>query len=348
MIDMMAEAANAQLRAEDLMGPGALRAIAPAKVNLFLGVGGRREDGLHETTSVMHALSLHDIVHVNASPLDAAEADEARAALEAGSGRFAFGGAQGNLLVQVDMADKVSGSMQENASLSVDAKDNLAFKAADFLARAAGREGAERILIRLEKHVPAQAGLGGGSADAAAVLACLARLWRVDSEEALTEVASRLGVDVPFFLRGGCALLDGAGERWVRALAPRNTPLCLMKPPAGVSTAAAYAAFDADPATPSEEMLRQVNRARTAEEIPFFNSLTKAADEVCPPLAAMREWAEERAGIGADRLHLSGSGSAVFVEMATFAEASALAAQALKAGYWARATTFSGLRAQVF
>ena len=65
-MDMLAEAANAQFRAADFMGAGVVRGIAPAKVNLFLGVGSQRADGFHDVLTVMHALAMHDVLYVNA------------------------------------------------------------------------------------------------------------------------------------------------------------------------------------------------------------------------------------------------------------------------------------------
>lgn len=347
-VDMMTEAANAQFRAADLMGASVVRAVAPAKVNLFLGVGECKSDGLHAVVNVMHALALHDTVYVNVTPLEDEDASVAHEAIEGGSSRYAFMGDSKRSLVQIDMVDKIGSIFQQSAFPQVHASSNLAFKAVDLFARALGREEEERILIRIEKHVPAQAGLGGGSSDAAAVLACVAHFWNVDDRAMLTEVAAQLGSDVPFFLQGGCGLYEGAGEKRVRALTAEKGPLCLMKPLAGVPTAAAYDAFDADPAFPTEGQLRQVREAKSAGAVPLFNSLNAAAAFVCPELADMREWAINEVGISTDALHLSGSGSAMFVETASFAEATALASRTLKAGFWARATSFSALRAQVF
>ena len=171
--DILAEAANAQFRAADFMGEGVLRGIAPAKVNLFLGVGPVRADGRHEVENVMHALALHDVLHVNACPLDEAFAHEAQDAIAAGSDALAFSGAEGQLLVSVDVVDKTTKLGEAQASpLDVPAAENLAFKAAAALAEAAGRKTPEHVRIRIEKQVPAQAGLGGGSSDAACVLSC--------------------------------------------------------------------------------------------------------------------------------------------------------------------------------
>lgn len=346
--DILAEAANAQFRAADFMGAGVLRGVAPAKVNLFLGVGGARADGRHDVVNVMQALSLHDGLHVNATPLDDAFAKDAEAAIAAGSEVHAFAGPQDRLLVSVEMVDKTVGLGDERSAVgTVPVTDNLAFKAVVALAQAAPRSfpSGEHVRIRVEKHIPAQAGLGGGSSDAACVLSCLARLWDLDAE-ALPSVAASLGADVPFFLEGGCALFDGAGERFVRTLDPLRTPVLVVKPFAGVSTKAAYVAFDADPQLPDPALLDQVQHARSADEVPLFNGLANAADAVQPEVARVREWLRTQEGVDARRMLLSGSGSAFFVEAGSFAEASKLAAAAKQAGFWARPTAFSRLRAQ--
>ncbi len=345
--DILAEAANAQFRAADFLGPGVVRAVAPAKVNLFLGVGEHRRDGLHQVVTVMHALSIHDTVYVNALPLSGSEADDGAAAIKAGSPKLAFGGPDDRMLVSVDLVDKTNSLFASGDPLELRAEDNLCFKAADQLARALGRTGSQQVRIHLEKHVPAQAGLGGGSSDAAAVLACLAKLWEIHDEELLQEVARGLGADVPFFLKGGCALFEGIGERFVRSLAPANTPLVVVKPSFGVATAAAYRAFDQDPQLPTESLLARTRAAQCAGDVPLVNNLTKAAEQVCPDLANVREWLASQRGIQADRVLMSGSGSAFFAEVGSFAEASQVAAAAQREGLWARTTSFSKLRAQV-
>ena len=112
--------------------------------------------------------------------------------------------------------------------------------------RPAGQSG---LHIRLHKRIPSQAGLGGGSSDAAATLLAVNELLGLALSPArLAEIGAALGADVPFFLTGGTALVEGLGER-VTPLPPLAPPwpLVIVKPPVGVSTAAAYAALDALP-----------------------------------------------------------------------------------------------------
>lgn len=120
---------------------------------------------------------------------------------------------------------------------------NLAWRAAEALRRAAGLRAG--VCIHLVKRVPLQAGLGGGSSDAAAVLRGCNRLWNLDWPAArLAEVGRELGSDVPFFLHGGTALGEGRGDR-VRPLPPLPPlPLLLCHPGPGIATAGAYRALD--------------------------------------------------------------------------------------------------------
>ena len=161
-------------------------------------------------------------------------------------------------------------------------------------------------------------------------------------------MAAGLGADVAFFLQGGCALLDGKGDRLVRALVPRKDPVVLVKPPAGVSTPQAYDAFDADPVTVPSAVADGVARAERAQEVPPFNSLAAAAASLAPELGAVAEWLAGQPGVASPSdVLLCGSGAATFAIVGTSAQACAIAAAAQARGWWGRATSFSGLRAAV-
>lgn len=397
-VDMLGAARDAQWSALAFLGPDSMRVMAPAKVNLFLGVGARRADGRHEVLTVMHALALHDTLHVRVRPVDQVlSADElpqdlggegapsasrppaegspaapsapaagaslslgaSASAVPAGMNRVpveypvvpepayrlpphvAIGGPARNLRVTIDVADKGAGGVPD-----IPARQNIVFRAADLLARGLGHDEPCAIDVRLEKAVPHQAGLGGGSADAAAMLLALARAWGLaDDDPRLAIIAEVLGADVAFFLHGGCVLLDGAGERLVRPLSPLRQAVLLVKPSAGVSTAAAYAAFDADPAPVAPELLREVAEAADAAQVPLVNNLEAAAESLAPELAEVRAWALGQPG--AQAALLCGSGAATFVVMEDFDAACRAAAEALRRGWWARATTFAGTRAAV-
>lgn len=339
-VNLLAAAREAQWSAAAFMGPNAVKVVSPAKVNLLLSIGARRPDGYHDADTVMHALALHDTVYLRVQ--SASEDEVAQLAEQAAAGRvdIALGGPAGNLAVTIDLADRTG------AGLSVPAADNLAFKAADALARALGREGAEIVQLRIEKHIPAEGGLGGGSSNAAAVLVGLASQWGVSPDDArVVATAQALGADVAFFLQGGCAQLDGAGEVLRRTLEPSRKAVVLVKPAGGVSTAAAYRAFDETPVPVSAALLQAAAAAASADGVPLANNLAFAAESLLPELAGVRAWLADQ--VGSENVLLCGSGSATFAVAESFAEASRIATAALSRGWWARLTSFSGLRAAV-
>ena len=173
-VNLLAAAREAQWSAAAFMGPNTMKLVSPAKVNLLLAIGAARADGYHEARTIMHALALHDTMYVAASP---ATADEIAAAATAARPDAAVGGPADNLLACIDLSDRTG------QDLVVPAADNLVFKAADALARALGREEAQRVAVRIEKQIPAQGGLGGGSSNAAAMLVALAQLWGVSADD---------------------------------------------------------------------------------------------------------------------------------------------------------------------
>lgn len=336
-VDMMAAAREAQWSATTFLGPGTMKLVSPAKVNLLLAIGDVRPDGYHDARTIMHALALHDTLYVN---VEDASADEvARAAAEGRSDR-ALGGPADNLLVSIDLADRTG------QNLAVPACENLAFKAADRLARAVDRENAQRVSVRIEKHIPAQGGLGGGSSNAAAMLVALARAWGLSADDGrIEEVARSLGADVAFFLKGGCAQLGGAGEVLERTLPSSRQAVVVVKPEAGVSTAAAYRRFDEAPVPVAAEIMEQAVSASAAAEVPLVNNLAAASESLLPDLAQIRAWLAER--VGDANVLLCGSGSATFALVDSYDVASALALAAGKQGWWARPTNLSSVRAAI-
>ena len=189
-------------------------------------------------------------------------------------------------------------------------------------------------------------GLGGGSSDAAAALLGAAHLWGVPADDPRIEEAARsLGADVAFFLHGGCACFTGVGDAFDHALAPMNGNVVLVKPEGGVSTAAAYRAFDEHPTAISEADREAALEAQRAADVPLRNNLVPVSEHLLPALVDIRLWASERADV--QRVLMSGSGSAVFMQCATFADAGRVAAEARMRGWWARATMFGSARAAV-
>lgn len=222
---------------------------APAKLTLSLRVVGTREDGLHLIDAEMVTLDLCDVL-----------------ALEPG----------GNGIEIVDELpfDTATPSVPEGA-------DNLVLRALQATGRSAG--------VRLRKRIPAGAGLGGGSADAAAVLR-----W---ADAADPHLAASLGADVAFCVVGGRARVRGIGEL-VEPLVFEQRTFTLLTPPFGCSTPAVYAAWD--------ELC-----ARGARPGEGRNDLEPAALVIAPQLA---RWRDELAGATGERPTLAGSGSTWFVE----------------------------------
>ena len=173
-----------------------------------------------------------------------------------------------------------------------------------------------------------------------------AHLWGVPADDPRIEEAARsLGADVAFFLHGGCACFTGVGDAFDHALAPMNGNVVLVKPEGGVSTAAAYRAFDEHPTANSEADREAALEAQRAADVPLRNNLVPVSEHLLPALVDIRLWASERVDV--QRVLMSGSGSAVFMQCATFADAGRVAAEARMRGWWARATMFGSARAAV-
>ena len=185
---------------------------APAKVNLWLAVGPRRPDGLHQVDTCYQAIDLADRVAIARAP--------------AGT----------------ELACEVTGDFAAGVPVG---EQNLAARAARLLAERTGHE--LRVSIEIEKRVPPGAGLGGASSDAAAVLLALARRFAVpDPEHTLVDMAAELGADVPVFLQGGTRRAGGIGDELERTAAPAERWGILLWPGVGVPTGEAYGWLDAD------------------------------------------------------------------------------------------------------
>ena len=193
--------------ASEWVPTGSVTVRVPGKVNLYLAVGDRRDDGYHELTTVFHAVSLLDEVTVrNADMLSLELAGE---------------GAQ---------------------SLPTDER-NLAWRAAELMADHVGR--APDVAITIEKSIPVEGGMAGGSADAAAVLVAINSLWELGvPRRDLHTLAARLGSDVPFALHGGTALGTGRGEELATVLARSTFHWVLAFADGGLSTPAVFAEVD--------------------------------------------------------------------------------------------------------
>lgn len=308
------------MRLEGLPMKNVTKIISPAKVNLVLAVGEKQESGFHEVQTIMHSLALHDTLSMR---------------------RFDDEGSGDGLQVML----KCESSFTIDPLL-IKAEENIAYKAVVELAKALGRTQDETIEMILNKVIPAEAGLGGGSSNAAAALVGAATLWGVGVEdERVQEVASRLGADVSFFLKGGCARLSGKGDVFEAQLEPRSGFVLLVRPDAGVSTGKAYAAFDEDPVLPSSEYLSSIAALDAAVDVSLYNNLEKAACSVTPVVAEVLEWG--RAAAGEENVVLCGSGSAVCCIFGSYQAACGASVEARKHEWWTRVTSFSPLGAAI-
>lgn len=319
-VDMIALAREATRRDIDRAQKGGVKLIAPAKVNLFLAIGQRRDDGYHDVDNIMHAVMLHDVLYMGLAPAESADAP---------------------LSVQVTCTGCEGIEVPD-----IPPEENIAHRAVTRLAQALGRGTGEVASVHIEKHIPHQAGLGGGSSDAAAALLGAAQLWGVPADHPEVERAAHgLGSDVAFFLHGGCARFSGAGERFEAGLSARHENIVLIKPQPGLSTAKVYKAFDEDPCPVDAAQLSCALAARDAGSVPLANNLAPAAERLAGELADIRAWAAAQPGAG--EALLCGSGSASFVLCDDFNAACKIAAAAKRQGWWARTTAFGPVRAGV-
>jgi 4-diphosphocytidyl-2-C-methyl-D-erythritol kinase len=250
-----------------------------AKINLTLRVGPRRPDGFHEVRTVLQSIALSDVVRLSPRP-----------------GRFAL---------------TVRGPGVPEG------RENLVWQAAEHLWRALGRTGEPRDAhVNLDKQIPMAAGLGGGSADAAAMLVGLSQIWASPlSRQDLREVASGIGSDVPFFLQGGTALGASRGEEIYPVDDVRRLGVVVIKPSFGVSTADAYRWHDehvaAAPADGSEPVPppRPVDLGWSTGPIALVNDLETPVAARHPEIRTMVQACLREGAIGAG---MTGSGSAVF------------------------------------
>ncbi len=249
------------------------RAAAPAKLNLTLRVGPRRSDGFHDVETLMTRVALCDDVAIE---------------LDGGPGV------------------RVCCSAPEIPS----DERNLAHRAATLYRSASGHTDLGMRIV-IDKRIPSEAGLGGGSSDAAAVLSLLNGELRAMPPATVAELAARLGSDVPFFLGPAAAWYAGRGERLV---AGQRLPECwavVLLPKARCPTAAVYQAFDALPAPAADRSTIDLSDVRSAAQLMdrLVNDLEPAAEQVAPEVGRLRREAE---ALAAGPVRMTGSGSALF------------------------------------
>ena len=271
-------------------GPGE---AAPAKVNLFLHVTGRRADGYHLLDSLAVFAEIGDLVQ--------ASADEG---------------------LWLELAGPFGDGLRT-------VQDNLVMRAARALAGLRGVPA--RAHLRLVKELPVASGLGGGSADAAAALRALARLWAIEPADGTT--AAGLGADVPVCLLGRAARMGGVGEVLTAAPGIPECGLLLVNPGAEVSTPAVFAARAGGFSAPARLPPGWGDwRAMAGDLAGLRNDLQAPAMALCPEIGEVLAAVAGLPGCGLARM--SGSGATCFGLFADAAAAAAAAAALRRPGWW--------------
>lgn len=266
---------------------------APAKINLFLHVIGRREDGYHLLQSIFALIDWQDTLHL-------ARRHDGQ-------------------IVRHDLGPQLP-------------ELDLCIRAGRALQQATGStQGAD---IFIDKQVPWGAGMGGGSSDAATVLLGLNRLWRLGlTRSELLRIGASLGADVPFFVGGTNAFVEGIGEH----LTPIELPVqswAVVKPASAIATPKIFSSDlvtrDTKPATVAG-LLADIKQRNAYKTETFWgrNDLQAAAEDLCPDVREAGRWLTERFG----NSRMTGSGSAVFADASKHADA----------GYQPVATELEGL-----
>ena len=248
---------------------------ADAKVNLTLTVGEKRPDGYHAVETVMIGAALSDTVTVARHP-----------------------GIRDQLICDPPVTAR--------------AEDNLCMKALRLFFQELGVK-EDFVTITLQKRIPAQAGLGGGSSDAAAVLRALRALYAPDmTDTRLEEMAAQLGSDVPFFIRGGTALATGRGEKLKPLPDMPQCWLVIVKPEESHSTAAMYAAIDNAPQRIGSDSLAVLEGLKSGDLAQIAAGMGNDFQQVLPEGSAVPAIVESLRQQGALNAQMTGSGSAVF------------------------------------
>lgn len=256
---------------------------AHAKINLTLDIVGRRPDGYHDLVMVMQSVGLCDTVTVTLS-------DSGCIAVHTSDARLA------------------------------DDESNIAYKAARAFFAYAGIEG-QGVEIAIEKKIPMEAGMAGGSADGAAVIVALNELLGTKyADETLWDIGVKVGADIPFCITGGTMLAEGKGEILtpLPSLAdfPQPPVILLCKPEIGVSTGRAYAAADkADPASLRRPDTAAMKRALAEGNLRgVADNLVNVFEQVLPEetAAVIDEIKRTMLHLGALGACMTGSGTTVF------------------------------------
>ncbi len=259
---------------------------AYAKLNLLLDIIKKREDGYHDISSVMQSIDLYDEIAVDAALSD-----------------------QNEIKVSCLNAGDFSSVKWDES--------NLVYKAAALILKEAENilKNSFLVTITVKKNIPDGAGMGGGSADAAAVLKALNTLLRLRfSEDELCSMGARLGADVPFCIKGGTALCEGIGEKMTSLPSPGPIPCVILKPSFSLSTKEMYGLTDKYINNMLHPDTTAIKKALEAHDTAALfgscaNFMEPAAISICPEISDLKQTLKDA---GAAVSMMTGSGSAVF------------------------------------
>ncbi len=264
-----------------------MKFFAPAKINLYLEILNKRNNGTHALKTIFQTVNLQDELEIS----------------------------------RLKSGPKIELKIQNSKDLALEGPKNIVWKAADLFFKNFKAEGGVKILLK--KNIPTQAGLGGGSSDAAATLKGLAKMFlgkesrSLKTRKLLFRLAKNLGADVPFFLQGGCALALGIGEKLTPLPQPPRFWAVIIKPKMGCSTAEAYQWWDTQfskKLTRPSDFNRMLNQIRSKKNIFHYGSCIYNSFEDVVFRKYPEFWDIKRQLIQAGCAYssLSGSGSAIF------------------------------------
>ena len=282
---------------------------APAKVNLFLEILGKREDGFHEIDTIMCPIQLFDKLTVKKATSP-------------------------DITLQVKTPQSLPGSADDSLAWGVpESQDNLVARAAKLVQHHSSDKFGFDIL--LEKQIPAAAGLGGGSSDAAAAIVATMLLNDGWNRKLATDICSQLGSDIPFFLGSeeGIGLMRSTGRGEVCTLIAGQPSIYLLvtHPPEGCSTAKIYQQFQPlQTVRDSEKIMAACETGQTPKiGAELFNALQFAASELNQWIKLQLEF---YSSLGLNEQLMSGSGSSCFAFVPSDANVESIREQALQAG----------------
>ena len=251
-----------------------------AKINLFLDIISLREDNYHNILSIMQSVGLHDVITVD------------------------YNGSCNEKSINI---------VCDNASIPCDSR-NLAYKAADLILERG------HITITIEKNIPSEAGLAGGSADAAATLVAINQIFgNKYSLDELKNIGKRLGADIPFCIEGGCCIVEGIGEKMTKCPPMPHLPLVIARIGEGMSTPTAYRKLDEKfnkfkDYSPKREKIDILVNAEDGTDVHsyckgLFNIFEEVVEPERPEITRIKDMLKNHGALGA---LMTGSGTAVF------------------------------------